>query len=457
MSAEVTVKQQLNSLKIDNDGLDPSDKYLGKIEMLQAQMKKREAELKKELDEKEELKRQLQAQKESFERRIEAMQTAQFFDDSARMTRGFTEEMLNTQVDKTSPILNRTISSTTYQLKKPSPRKRTSPRKTATFSAFPSQSVPIPNFDPNDDLADLSLNLEENDEFIIPETQIERPSNHQANDLDESDSDLIIPETQIPAQHADQPAAQTEQFKVVHQPVVHPAAAHQTTCNRTEFELSVMPPTQLENETVHYKIEAAIESDDDVPASQMVGDQPLATADETVRVKKSRSIQSCETKRMRIREAITQPDDAVFHQPRFKFVDYDVYDSMYEDNRMNIFLENINPIFDRIVEKILSLNLLNSEEELASFEYKYSKLNEQSVLTLVNLEFSSRIPEFTFNLLSNLNRKPEYTGKLAEPDLLFRLTSKCGIVEASKYTADDGNPYESEWSCENRSIGSSPD
>ena len=56
---------------------------------------------------------------------------------------------------------------------------------------------------------------------------------------------------------------------------------------------------------------------------------------------------------------------------------------------MNIFLENINPIFDRIVEKILSLNLL-------SFEFKYSKLNEQSVLTLVNLEFTFNLLYFVF-------------------------------------------------------------
>lgn len=449
----MTVKQQLKSLKIDNDGLDPSDKYLGKIEMLQAQMKKREAEFKKELEEKEELKRQIKVQKESYERRLEAMQTAQFFDESARMTRGFNEEVLNTQVDKTSPILNRTISSTTYQLKKASPKKRSSPRKTAVSSvrpsqSVPSQSVPIPSFDLNEDLADLSdLNLEEeNDEFIIPETQFDSKPNHLANDpmANETDTDLIIPDTQLPAT-ADNavPTNHTQQLKVE-----HPAAAHQATSNRTEFELSLMLPTQLENETVHYKTknETEIESDDEVPASQMVADQPLAVLGESVRVKKGRSISNSETKRMKIREVKTLPDDAVFHQPRFKFVDFDVYDSMYEDNRMNIFLENINPTFDRIVEKILSLNLLNSEEELSSFEFKYSKLNEESVLTLINLEFSSRIPEFTFNLLSNLSREPEYIGKLADKDLLFRLTSKCCIVEERKYNTDDVNQYESEWS-----------
>ena len=32
VSAEVAVKQQLLSLKIDNDGIDPSDKYIGKLQ-----------------------------------------------------------------------------------------------------------------------------------------------------------------------------------------------------------------------------------------------------------------------------------------------------------------------------------------------------------------------------------------------------------------------------------------
>lgn len=153
---------------------------------------------------------------------------------------------------------------------------------------------------------------------------------------------------------------------------------------------------------------------------------------------------------MKTRQMGTVQDDAVFHQPRFKFVDLQVYESMYEDNRMGIFRENINPIFDRILEKIVSLNLLNIEEELNSFEFKYCKLNEESVLTLINLEFSSRIPELTFDLLSNLNRKPEYTARLADKELLSKLTRKCCIVEERNYNSQNVNQYESEYALSRR-------
>ena len=429
----MSVKQHLTSLKIDNDDLDLDDKYIGKIQMLEAQAKRMDEKWKKACEERDYYMKQVEAKEEQLKRQSEAKQTAQFFDESERMTRQFNESMLNTQVDRTLGILDQTISSTTYPLKKASPKKRTSPRKRTEPepSVTLTETVPIPTLDLKIALSDLNLDDFQNDdsEFIIPDTQVDTQSNQPADDLNESDQ--IIPETQITETVDDQ------------------LVANQVTRNRTELELSVVPPTQLENETVCFKIkqETLIESDDEMPPTQFVpNDSSAAQSVAEIRPKKSRSVSNSDTKRIKIKQPEIVQDDAVFHQARFKFVDFQVYDSMYEDNRLSLFRENVNPIFDRILEKIISLNLLNSEEELNSFEFKYCKLNEESVLTLINLDFSSRIPELTFDLLSNLNRKVEYTGQLADKELLCKLTSKCCIVEERQYNAEDVNQYESEWS-----------
>lgn len=280
VSAEVTVKQQLlTTLKNgDHDGIDPSDKYIGKLQMLETQLKKKDGLLKEAQETIDYHKKQCEIKDKQLARLTEAKQTAQFFNESASMSREFHQSAM-TQVDKASPILDQTISSTTYQRKKPSPRKRTSPRNATVLS---SQSVPIPNFDLNDDL--LDLNIEDNNDdsaFIIPETQFDVVSNQAVNDQND---DQILPDTQLPVE--------TERAASQAKPTKSEPPANLAARNRTEFELSVVPPTQLENETVFYRAshETVVESDDEVPATQMGGESSAATAQTVVETRPKRAV-----------------------------------------------------------------------------------------------------------------------------------------------------------------------
>ena len=372
--------------------------------MLESDLKKHKIQVQKREDENKKLQGELEEIQKHYEKKLEKMEVEKYFKESERTKREF-EESCFSQIDRSSAILNQTISTTTYQLKKQSPKKNLIRKEAVTSS-----TIQIPKF-----------NIDENTTNDNEAALFEDDDDHINDDEEIYDEDIVIPDTQLTS--------------TVHNELIK---------NKTEFELSVLPPTQLDNETVYFKEtkqeNILIESDDEIPGTQFVipDTQPATTSTESNKqqqkqhFKKSRSkesltdkLSSSELKRIKTQQIQLIQDDAIKHQMRFKFIDFQVYDNLYEEKRINYLKENVNSLFDQIIEKIINSNL---RSQLNNFEFKFAKLNEQFILTLINLDLKTNLPELTFNLLANLKR---YHSHLEDKQLLSKLTNKCFILDPS--------------------------
>lgn len=348
---------------------------MGKIKILESDNKKKESEIQKLKEENEELRKIKMKEKEYYEKEIEAIKTYQYFDESARASKEIQETVLNSQFDKTLSNLNGTISSTTYQLKKQSPK--INQRQTQSISQFPKFK--------NEDTSIFNMETDDENDFVIPDTQ-------------------IIPDTQN----------------------VKPSIINNN--NQTELELTVNDY----EESIH-TVEEGVKSppdfqedEDEVPATQIIPSQSIKIDS------KNDGSQRTKIKRIKTEQPEVFQDDAIFHQARFKFIDFQIYDNLHEENRLNYYRENVNPIFDQIIGEIINSNM---HSELSKFELKFSKLNEQLVLFLIYEDYRfNKLSELTFNLLANLNR---YTNKLVNKELLPKMTSECFIIDNRDITSSE--------------------
>lgn len=376
VSAPISVNPMLKKeLCMNDQGIDPSDKYIGRIEMLEKKIN----EAMKELDRKN---LELTNCKETIERQNDEIRAVRSFNDKERMTREFKDNLLNTTIDKTSPILNKTISTTTYQIKKQSPKPKS--------NKFATQQTQIRN---NQNELSQHVNGLEN------------------LDLDDTMSDdSMIPETQVP------PSSK----------ILTPSAS-QNEAN-TKLDLSLPIPT-LDDNAAHY------ESDDEIPETQdfnVTQESPEFESRKTVLSIKEESDspqrleRETNIKRIKIENEMIEnlvKDDAVFHEIHFKFIDFQVYDYLDNSNEMKFFLDKINPQYDLILERIGREDLMKLAGE---FDLKFSKLNEQLILVLLfDFDVRSNIPKLTFNLLTTLQ---QYNNFLDDKQLITKLTSKC-IIE----------------------------
>ena len=374
MSAGLSINPNLKTLT--DSVFDPADKYIGQIQVLEKEVKKRDCRI-DELDEKIKVReKEINALTAFYEKKIDGLRAENDFNTSELISQSF-KDTLSSQLNKTLPILDKTLTSTSnISLRKQSPRKS---RNQAQLRNEHDESIMIQ----------------------IPEFDIESTAS-------QFDENIMIPDTQ---------------------PTTTPTDYH----NQTD-DLSVMPATQFD-ENGHFKQERNLfddsDDEDEIPATQfsLYDDNGYIPDTQPIVVQKPKSNKkslAAELKRIKIEQEVIKDDEAVFHKFNFKFIEFEVYDNLF-DKQINYIKENINPYFDQIIEKIINLQIYN---ELNNFEFKFSKLNEDFVLVLLDLDPKTNIPELIFILLANLN---SYTNYLEDKELLSKLTNKCCIIDERNF------------------------